>query len=510
MSVTTNIFEDISTLQILLNIANLTPDGLDDIVSSGTLNNENNFIECKEWESGTPVITELMVNNDLELVYSPDWRFDAEVPVIGYGTLTYEERQSPFVPPVKATEFVYNASDINAKRVGAFFDGKDDIQLIEYDETEPHMRFRKGLRGYVGDLKVKMIDGGNNITNITSLTTGLVSDEVSYMKYQYGYNETEHDYTYSWSSTSGYNTFNRLLHGILWNTHFVSSSIQLKTNYYIFETETDLDYYLRTGDGSKALTTKPVAKDRTTELYLYAQEFNSEFSIKVPSNVLDFKQIKFSVRSTTESGDKIDNISRAVIGYIVSGNDMDEYKNLKFLKNSNFEVTKIETRTNGGEWQDVTGTFDWSSVYTVYSDTVYYDGYYWWSNISTNMYIFDNMANAIKGLLGLTDGLLKNVIGKGVLSKTALTDNMIDYDIGMSETYLLTQEKVNQLANRFNQIVTSDGNILGGMFVGLAMHNNPIDVCIDLFALPIDVTDFVTTSTHSINLGVTTSPTSNV
>lgn len=431
--------------------------------------------------------------------------------------------------------------------------------------------------------------------------------------------------SFKWVSSGGvsYSLANVLN---IWTRYNTNTSFKVNFNTKVFYNRASAEDYINTGstDGELSPSTDETL-DRTTVLYMRATEYKSEFSIRKPATQLgNTKEIKFYVRSKTDTGEKIKFIERAVFGFVFrdkqaqhitvwndvanvttgrafSSNNPDsstsngyrciyniihpvttetltvestdstipqvdlywyddngymgshsgyygvgstitvpsgatgykiefkrsdgarnpisvmggltlafssestatDYKNLAFVKNPAFDVYKIEL--NG---QDITNSFDWSQRWTVWTNNNLFDGYYYWSNIVTNMYVFDSYENAVNAIEhGIIDGLLVNA-NIGDTEKTPLEDNEIDYDGGMSETFLLTKDTINQLADRLTIEVSADGSVLRNMFVGLSMHNNPVDVVIDLFALPIEVTDFVTTEVSKIDFNPRTRTTS--
>lgn len=397
---------------------------------------------------------------------------------------------------------------------------------------------------------------------------------------------------------------------------FKACSFDFKVSCPMFSTYNGFVKFRDTGDNSEeieALTNTDPGIDRSTVLFLEAQEYKSEFSIRQPNEKIgNKKRIEFYVESTDKTGNKIDYITRAVWGFVhndstkktrtdyanagniknnenavgyvggyltfsadntkgliknvrvpsgqyhlkcsggltalivyedlngliykidlwnsmpltfnvtqesiltiifnknnepftltdyspelytlTGGGELTDYKNITFVKNPAFNVYKI--LENG---VDVTRSYDWSRRFTVWKNNVLFNDEYYWSNIVTNMYIFETYQ---KGLDAIQSGIIDGLLSDSPIpdtTPTPLSDNEIDYDGGMSETFLLTKADMNKLADRLTIEVSADGSVLRNMFVGLSMHNNPIDVVIDLFALPIQVDDFVETEETSID-----------
>ena len=105
------------------------------------------------------------------------------------------------------------------------------------------------------------------------------------------------------------------------------------------------------------------------------------------------------------------------------------------------------------------------------------------------MYIFDTLQHAVDAMTGAIDGLLK-FTEEEETTPTPLNENDILTDVGMSNTYILTEVSLKTLTQCFNVQVDTNANLFSKMFVGMSMHSNPIDSCIDLFAMPIDAEDF--------------------
>lgn len=271
-------------------------------------------------------------------------------------------------------------------------------------------------------------------------------------------------------------------------------------NCKLFKTRLGAVKYLTTGDDSDAVDTDNTgdSSERDTEvLYFNCKIMSTQFSHRVPSDFVENVEVKFKVQAyDKDTGKMIPHYDRGVIGWV--DDSASGYKNVRFIYNTTTRNV-IECELNGATISP--SSFNFNAFYGTYIDNFKYGNLYYYGKINTNMYIFDSLHNAELFLEGLNDGLNGLINGGqvGDLTNMVLTDNDVNYAVGMSETYILTQAQVSQLADRFNMNVTSDGNILDGLYMGLSMYNNPIDVCIDLFALPVSVTDFVETSSHSID-----------
>lgn len=407
----------------------------------------------------------------------------------------------------------------------------------------------------------------------------------------------------------------------IWTRYNTNTSFKVNFNTKVFYNRASAEDYINTGstDGELA-PSEEVTEDRTTILYMKAQEHKSEFSQRKPSsNVGNMRNIEFYVRSTKDTGEKIKYIQRAVWGfvhndvqpqthriwsdvgnvttgrafatnnpesstsngyrciynsivpcnvstltlvcessaipqcdfywysngvytgshsgyysigstvYVPSGVDgfkiefkrsdgarnpisvmtgleliskiegnATTYRNITFVKNPNFEVYKI--LENG---VDVTNSFDWTTRWTVWENNNLFEGFYYWASIDTNMYIFESYQKGLDAInTGIINGLLKDSIGLGTI-ETPLNDNIINYDCGMSETWILDEASARKLATQFNmELNDNNTNIIGDVIIGLSMYQNPIDVVVDFFDIPIKIDDFYEAEYDTFSFGI--------
>lgn len=125
---------------------------------------------------------------------------------------------------------------------------------------------------------------------------------------------------------------------------------------------------------------------------------------------------------------------------------------------------------------------------------MYYDpinGYYVKNTIKTNM----------RGI-GANGDLIppESIIREG--DEMLSNSNSADYDVGLSECWLLSKESVQSLGKKFNTTVdrsqdNSSAYVVGDWILGLSAYPNPLDVVCDLFYLPVDVGDFVDSTQDS-------------
>lgn len=138
------------------------------------------------------------------------------------------------------------------------------------------------------------------------------------------------------------------------------------------------------------------------------------------------------------------------------------------------------------------------TYYITHFDTcgfgMYYDsinGYYVKNTIRTNM-----RGVGANGELMPPESI--GLEGDEMLSNS----NSADYDVGLSECWLLSKESVQSLGKKFNTTVdrsqdNSSAYVVGDWILGLSAYANPLDVVCDLFYLPVDVGDFVDSTLDS-------------
>lgn len=117
------------------------------------------------------------------------------------------------------------------------------------------------------------------------------------------------------------------------------------------------------------------------------------------------------------------------------------------------------------------------------------------------LYVKNTIKTNMRGI-GANGDLIppESIIGEG--DEMLGNSNTADYDVGLSECWLLSKESVQALGKKFNTTVdrsqdNSSAYVVGDWIVGLSAYPNPLDVVCDLFYLPVSVDDFVNTTQGS-------------
>lgn len=227
-----------------------------------------------------------------------------------------------------------------------------------------------------------------------------------------------------------------------------------------------------------------IRESDTEILYYKCDIYRSTSVTRKNAAKVESKEFTFKVQRLNEKGEEIPTWRRSIFGVV---GEMVGHYNVSFYNADGIGGKVLEATEDGNivSLHSVTG----APVATWHETDK--NIFYYFANVSTNMIIYDSMESArddVDRLRGGLDGL----------DETEYNGNSVEFDLGMSDTYLLDSGEVRQLANIFNMNVDPDGSILSGMYVALSMHNNPIDVCIDLFALPVNCSGFVETDYTNI------------
>lgn len=240
-----------------------------------------------------------------------------------------------------------------------------------------------------------------------------------------------------------------------------------------------------------------------TELYLKSTVYRSVNSTRTNKSKVEEHEWRFKVAKYDKDGNEIDKWNRTVIGFVRDGET--GHYNLAFLNNPNKVIEKI---TLDGVEQPI-GTFPWLTPLTTYTenkeDVIQDQTYYYWSSINTNMYIFDTLAHAQDALEGLMDGLVKTFQGDDLVNME-MGDNDLAFNTNMSDCFIMGTIGLHDLANRFNYVVTDNGKLIPDLFIGLSLHQNPIDCNIDLFEMPFDLNDFCETEDYTVKFSPDITP----
>lgn len=117
------------------------------------------------------------------------------------------------------------------------------------------------------------------------------------------------------------------------------------------------------------------------------------------------------------------------------------------------------------------------------------------------LYVKNTIKTNMRGI-GANGDLIppESIIGEG--DEMHGNSNTADYDVGLSECWLLSKESVQALGKKFNTTVdrsqdNSSAYVVGDWIIGLGAYPNPLDVVCDLFYLPVSVDDFVDSTISS-------------
>lgn len=283
------------------------------------------------------------------------------------------------------------------------------------------------------------------------------------------------------------------------DTALLNANYDIRSNVWLFDSETNLNNYLRTGDYTEALNynsearpEEPAEEDDTVdkEYYVHSQIWESS----KPSDA--------DKTYTRDRWTKI-KISKSVNRPFVLEPSDNQTLHLYINNVDDSDIVYMKESSDGGEtWHNVTlGTFHnnwWRWTKTLKKSAGLYEGAECYTNIpvfSSNLQkdlYFNNLIdetaslNPSKSFIDdITDKIVD--IGKSVKIKNDL--NIVRVDSSMSELILSDETFFNELAGLFN-----DDSIVTQIKQGLQLHSNPQDIFIDLFALPFEVTPLVINS----------------
>lgn len=226
-------------------------------------------------------------------------------------------------------------------------------------------------------------------------------------------------------------------------------------------------------------------RESDTEILYYNCDIYRSTSVSRSNPTrIESKKFTFKVQRYDENGDEIPTWRRSVFGIV---GEMVGHYNVSFYNAEGIGGKVLECTEDG---EIVTPKSITGKPVATWHETDK-NVFYYFANVSTNMIVYDDYNKALNDIDRLRGGLDE-------LDKTEYNGNTVEFDVGMSETYLLSSNEVKNLARIFNMNVTNEGEILDGMYLALSMHNNPIDVCIDLFALPVSCNGFVETTLQTI------------
>ena len=180
------------------------------------------------------------------------------------------------------------------------------------------------------------------------------------------------------------------------------------------------------------------------------------------------------------------NLERTLVSYSVNNNGTVDFHVAnggdQYL--TNVKINQLEYDINDNLSHNLT-------YYITQFDTCGFGMYY---DPIRELYVKNTIKTNMRGI-GANGDLIppESIIGEG--DEMLGNSNTADYDVGLSECWLLSKESVQALGKKFNTTVdrsqdNSSAYVVGDWIVGLGAYPNPLDVVCDLFYLPVDVSDF--------------------
>lgn len=302
---------------------------------------------------------------------------------------------------------------------------------------------------------------------------------------------------------------------------FSACSFDFELSCKLFKNYNGLKEYQTTGNTESEIGGEPTpeipAVDRQTTLYLKCDVMQRSNDPTAAPEKIKSVSIEFVVQYKTNSGEAIGtgNPRTGVVGIVT--NTLDSQLFNIWYKQPNdtakrCKVYKMYVDTGNGrhEVDPKTWTFTSADRLGIYKTEVYKDNNIFYGNIRTNMLIFANEA-AAEGYINKdydpTTGKLPAPIldGDRTYSPDLPTGDKLTYNGiqtmptgGLSECWLLDAAGLEQLASIFKTGLTIEENEEFGFFEttllstvrGLSMYNSPIDMIVDMFWIPIDISDY--------------------
>lgn len=508
----------------------------------------HDWIDSTEWQPGDDIKVSCQVSPLWEYSGVNDYTPSAvkSEDAMSYSLLCEATGSTnfPYSPQQPVTEFSSTFSDIEADRIAGYL-ASTNVNFYSAKHVDP-THFTKIYGCRFGSLSVGNVLAIKKILNgtITGITTSTVAkantlddySTLSIVRYVNAYYDnlgTQH-YTGRYNNYIGSSTENRvnsIINSIfsLGNSSGYTSDIDfdMETNFYIFETNEECDYYLRTGDASKAIrrgSEKP-AKDRLAKLYYRSKV------IKRPINggadtveTIGSSHIDITIQYATNDGTIISNPTKSIVGYVNTGNvpnDMTtHFGNINWVAKQGTKITEVVQVGPEGSWKP--GTLPKFATTTGFYGPYIYDGYIYESSYDTNMLIFANQNDAVAYLQGNTSvkaiggGRGKFNWNKNIGDQISYNDSPNFTGGGMSSCWVLDEAGLQDLAPVFTTGLTSremvnpddpnEGylvNQTSATIRSLAMYGEPIDMVCDLFWLPFDPSEFYTGNYTAIQVGKT-------
>lgn len=288
------------------------------------------------------------------------------------------------------------------------------------------------------------------------------------------------------------------------------------------KTMTDAEEYLEDGDtdhlsggGFEPEPIEEIAEDREVVMYyesdIYKRNYNSSTSTRVGAST-----IHFTIQYKNEMGEEIVNPYRSICGYVASNNEPNDdtrFGNIIWVANNNINLIKTEQNLASGGFvvsKTIPTYSKTTGFYPPYIDsTTIYDARY-----RTNMRIFANEQDARDFLSGGNPtpiGESGNQFNPNgfIGDKTVFNDGHDMAGGGMSSCWIMNESQLEDLANVFTTGLTTVEEQNDGVIINVtktcarafASHGEPIDAVVDLFWIPFDPSEFITSGRSSFQIG---------
>lgn len=506
MGETVTLLTGIPNIQLMTGLANLSNDISRQIYNSKILP-VNDWIKTREWDGSSPIKFSMDFS---EIEYSHRYKLTSDLKGkftnLARFISSYEEVDTsfPFNPPSIVTHADSQEYEIVADRVAGFFEGTNPLWGVNNTDTDCNNTFGvTSLGDYFGIKKIL----NNSISSITNSTINAPDSLVTPLKmlyYQKGYFEDHYGYTGNYNKYSGIgrekNRFSQLFDIFYTNGNdspMSKANIKLTTNFLLFETEADCDYYLRTGDKSKAIDYSGATEGEEGEKYLYCITKENTAPIKDGQGVTSEHDIKLAYDKGIEGYGG----SRPVAGYIV---DSSPY-NIKLKTNPDSKITKTQINVHDGSgWQEVefdtVTNPDWTYTEIIQGA----GGKYYFGILNTNIPIFeteqqvnDYFAGILSAGASLNGGGNYHGKGNGTGSKkdSSLFNNVFAPSV-LSKCIIGSYAFLNEVAGvLFPEEITSLKELTEAMGM---FGENPIQFISDLFMIPFNPRPFCQTASNNV------------
>lgn len=452
-------------------------------------------IKTAEWESGTIKVT-INADEGTTLQDAKPTNSIAGFPYTNYTRLIDPDDPAtktlfPLVAPPLIEHDISSEMEVTADRVAGYF--SNDMTLGAYKcSNEDSTNEYEIATSNTPTLVVRKNSGGtlSTITGFISGTGASINKNVCFYRYSYAYYMKLTDYAdgyYYRRGTVGskINNINDIIKSV--STQFTSSCMAtFETNFLIFENQTDCDYYLQTGDSSKAVkfeTELPTVK----RWYIKSKIYKCDDNLKTNKTLVQQNDSNYDFDKTLSGYAG----TRPIAGYIDQSND-NEY-NIIMVKNpnSNF-VEGSEKLGNAEPIEEIKEFNEMSNDVWSWSVPFPYNNRYYYGSNNTNIPIFANINMVyayFNGLIDENSSLNKggNYEGRDVdlgEPKDKTTFNSAS-SIGLFDTvYSCTTALQCKAVRDIIYDETNMDNILDGLKLN---GETPLSFIIDSFEIPFDV-----------------------